>query len=148
MALTNSQFDAIMREYDSLRAQHNYELLKRTEEVYETIPKYKELDESVSSVGYAYILKAMDGDKNASNAAKIDLRNIRVQKEELLLQHGYPVDYLAPKYTCNNCKDTGFINNKQCECLKKKIPDIPVQIGMMYLPKAKLHKLLTYGDLY
>ena len=45
-----------------------------------------------------------------------------------------------------------FVNPEQNdymdECLKKKIPDIPVQIGMMYLPKAKLHKLLTYGDLY
>ena len=34
------------------------------------------------------------------------------------------------------------------ECLIKKIPDIPPQIGMMYLPKANLHKLLRYGDLF
>ena len=33
------------------------------------------------------------------------------------------------------------------ECLIKKVPDIPPQIGMMYLPKANLHKLLRYGDL-
>ena len=33
------------------------------------------------------------------------------------------------------------------KCLIKKIPDIPPQIGMMYLPKANLHKLLRYGDL-
>lgn len=45
-----------------------------------------------------------------------------------------------------------FIDTKQNdfmeECLQKKIPDIPTQIGMMYLPKNKIHKLLTYGDLY
>ena len=35
MALTNSQFEAIMREYDNLRAKHDYELQKRTEEIYE-----------------------------------------------------------------------------------------------------------------
>lgn len=34
------------------------------------------------------------------------------------------------------------------ECLAKKIPDIPPQIGMMYLPKSNLHKLLRYGDLF
>ena len=34
------------------------------------------------------------------------------------------------------------------ECLRKKIPDIPVQTGMMYLPKNRLHKLLHYGELF
>lgn len=39
-------------------------------------------------------------------------------------------------------------NDYMEECLKKKIPDIPAQIGMMYLPKARIHKLLSYGDFY
>lgn len=34
------------------------------------------------------------------------------------------------------------------ECLLKKIPDIPAQVGMMYLPKNRLHKLLRYGELF
>ena len=32
------------------------------------------------------------------------------------------------------------------ECIIKKVPDIPPQIGMMYLPKSNLNKLLRYGD--
>lgn len=34
------------------------------------------------------------------------------------------------------------------DCLIKKVPDIPPQTGMMYLPKTNLHKLLRYGDLF
>ncbi len=34
------------------------------------------------------------------------------------------------------------------ECLIKNMPDIPAQIGMMYLPKNRLHKLLHYGELF
>ena len=34
------------------------------------------------------------------------------------------------------------------ECLIKKIPDIPPQTGMMYLPRKNLHKLLRYGDVF
>ena len=34
------------------------------------------------------------------------------------------------------------------ECLIKKVPDIPPQIGMMYLPKNNLQRLLSYGDLF
>lgn len=34
------------------------------------------------------------------------------------------------------------------ECIVKKIPDLPPQIGMMYLPQRNLHKLLRYGDVF
>lgn len=34
------------------------------------------------------------------------------------------------------------------ECLAKKVPDLPPQTGMMYLPGRNLHKLLRYGDVY
>lgn len=39
-------------------------------------------------------------------------------------------------------------NDYMEECLIKKVPDLPPQTGMMYLPKSNLHKLLRYGDLY
>lgn len=34
------------------------------------------------------------------------------------------------------------------ECIIKKVPDLPPQTGMMYLPKKNIHKLLRYGDLF
>lgn len=34
------------------------------------------------------------------------------------------------------------------KCLRDKMPDIPAQVGMMYLPKTRLHKLLRYGELF
>lgn len=34
------------------------------------------------------------------------------------------------------------------DCIAKKIPDLPPQVGMMYLPKANLHRLLRYGELF
>ena len=34
------------------------------------------------------------------------------------------------------------------ECLRNGTNDISPQIGMMYLPKIRLHKLLRYGDLF
>ncbi len=39
-------------------------------------------------------------------------------------------------------------NERMEECIVKKIPDIPAQVGMMYLPKSRLHKLLRYGELF
>ena len=34
------------------------------------------------------------------------------------------------------------------ECIQKNMPDLPAQIGMMYLPKNRLQKLLMYGELF
>ena len=34
------------------------------------------------------------------------------------------------------------------ECLRNNMPDIPAQIGMMYLPKNRLNKLIHYGELF
>ena len=39
-------------------------------------------------------------------------------------------------------------NERIQECIVKKIPDLPPQTGMMYLPKAHLHKLMHYGELF
>ena len=39
-------------------------------------------------------------------------------------------------------------NEKMKECLIKNMPDLPAQTGMMYLPKAQLHKLLHYGEMF
>ncbi|MCQ2743785.1 MAG: hypothetical protein MJ230_03185 [bacterium] len=39
-------------------------------------------------------------------------------------------------------------NERMKECLIKKIPDLPPQVGMMYLPKIYLNKLLHYGEMF
>lgn len=44
-------------------------------------------------------------------------KNIEIKK--LLVQAGYPEDYLQPKFNCNVCKDEGVIYEpefKKCEC--------------------------------
>lgn len=40
------------------------------------------------------------------------------------------------------------MNERMEECLIKNEPDIPPQIGMMYLPKNQLQKLLRYGEMF
>ena len=37
---------------------------------------------------------------------------------------GYPKDYLAPTYTCADCKDTGYIGNERCHCFKQAAIDL------------------------
>ena len=45
MALSNSQYDSIMRIYNQAQLRQKHELDKRREEIYEKIPAVKELNE-------------------------------------------------------------------------------------------------------
>ena len=124
MALNNSQYDAIMREYDQMQSQHQYELSKRRDEIFEKIPEYEALTYSTPSFAMSCTLKAIAGDSSAVATAKEELQRIKARKQELLLQNGYPADYLEIQYNCSACQDTGYINGEKCACLKKRILSI------------------------
>ncbi len=124
MAMDNSQFDAIMRNYDQIQLQHKHELNKRFEEVYAKIPEYKSLDEAVSTVSVAYARQLIEGNKSVLNDLKSHLADLSSKKEQLLLANGFSKDYLKMEYTCKTCKDTGYIDGQKCTCLKNRILSI------------------------
>ncbi len=43
------------------------------------------------------------------------------ERTALLQIHGYPPDYLELKYDCPFCKDTGYVENQKCSCLRKPL---------------------------
>lgn len=121
MSLTNAQYNAIMRTYDEKRNRALREADERTEEIYEQIPAYEDLDHMVATVSVAQGRKILDGDPEASAELASILADIKKRKEELLIKAGYPVDYLLPKFECPDCEDTGKIGNEKCHCFKQAI---------------------------
>lgn len=58
MALKNSQYYALMREYEQTRLKNHDLQMKRYEEVYKKLPEFKSLDESISILSVQYGKKA------------------------------------------------------------------------------------------
>ena len=50
MALTNSQYDAIMRDYNATQTLSRLSLEERTNKVYATIPEYKKLLDTIGEL--------------------------------------------------------------------------------------------------
>ena len=122
MGLTNSDYEAIMREYDSIRYA-NAELLKiRVEEVFKKIPELKALEDEMITESAKLAKDSMYISDEAYAVAKEALDKKRTElagkREELLLTNGYGRDYLSRIYNCSICKDTGFVNGNKCECFK------------------------------
>lgn len=123
MGLNNSEYEAILRDYDERRTQNSYELAQRRKEVYAAIPVMNELDERIAAGSVNAAILALRGEENAiaDNRRAIDL--IISQKKQLMKQAGFPEDYLELKYTCPICKDTGKVDGAPCYCFKQAVID-------------------------
>lgn len=121
MALKNSQYYSIMRKYEEIRLKNHDLLNARREEVYEKLPEFKSLDESISVLSVRYGKKLLNGDESALSSLKEELETLRNSKEKLLISAGFPEDYLEPVYNCRDCKDTGYIGNRKCHCFKQAV---------------------------
>ena len=121
MAIDNSSYNAIMREYENIRANNRAAQVRRIEEVYEKIPEMKELNNSTGSVAVLRYKESLKSGRLSINDLKTDIDSIKNKKEELLLSAGFPKDYMEITYDCKDCKDTGYIDGKKCHCIKLKI---------------------------
>ena len=121
MALTNSQYNAIMKTYEEKQLAGRRALDKRLSFVNKTIPEYRELSSQISSLSLEQAAKLLDGDESALTELKESIALLRNQKEQLLISAGLSPDYLELTYVCPDCKDTGYIGNEKCHCFKQQI---------------------------
>lgn len=123
MALSNSQYEQLMRVYEQRQLDNENRLRKRFDEVYAAVPQIRALDARISELSLSKARKLLDGDDTALASLKEELHHVFSQKQALLKSHGYAADYLELRYTCADCKDTGYIGNRKCHCFKKAIID-------------------------
>ena len=123
MALKNSQYYALMREYEQTRLKNHDLQMKRYEEVYKKLPEFKSLDESISILSVQYGKKMLNGDPKALSSLKEELAILRQNKKNLLTSAGFPKDYLEPIYECPLCHDTGYQGSHPCKCMTQKVID-------------------------
>ena len=121
MALTNAQYDEIMRGYDKRQLQNKYIHDKRIEEAYRKAPRLREIDSEIASASVRQAYKLMDGDDNALAALRLAIEDYKEERAALLSTLGYPLDYFEPIYTCPDCHDTGYIDGQKCHCFKQAI---------------------------
>lgn len=121
MAISNSQYDKIMRKYEEAQIENRHLLNRRRDEIYSKIPEYEVLEKEVAAISVEHAKRRINGDLDAIAELRKKIKAITEKKKELLLNNGYAEDYLSPIYTCVDCKDTGYIDGKKCKCLKQEI---------------------------
>lgn len=124
MALTNAQYDEIMREYERRQTRSRHLLEERQQEVYARIPLLDELDLEISSASLSCARQLLSGDEDALTHLHQHIAELKQKKSDLILAEGYPEGYLEPEYICKDCKDTGYIGRERCHCFKQAAIDL------------------------
>ncbi len=124
MALSNSQYDQLMRTYELRQLDNEHRLREHYRNAYSHIPELKELDDKISSLSVSQAKKMLEGDSLALGQLKEHLALLISRKKELLRAGGFPEDYLERTYTCPDCHDTGYIGANKCHCFTKLTVDL------------------------
>lgn len=124
MQLKNFQYNKILREYDKRQLENRHELEKRIKHIYSILPEMKEIDDQIVSNSIQSAKLSLMGDDHSLNSLADRNMDLSMRKIEILTENGYPSNYLMPTYQCEDCKDTGYINNEKCHCFKQAIVDL------------------------
>lgn len=124
MALSNSQYDSIMRVYNRIQLEKKHELDERTKEVYARIPAVREMNEEISSAAVRSARQLLAGDETAVEKLRKTIADLKEERQVLLEAYGYPADYLTMQYECADCRDTGYRDGKKCHCFRQREIDL------------------------
>lgn len=124
MALSNSQYNQMMRTYEQRRLENERGLRERYNEAYRLIPELEETDHKISSLSIKKARQLLDGDEKALFSLKEELNTLILRKKQLLKDNGLAPDFLELRYTCPDCQDTGYIGTEKCRCFKKAIVEL------------------------
>lgn len=114
----------IMRSFEQKQLHSQDQLQRHFIEVYAKVPELKSLDDSISVLSVQQARKLLNGDTHALDNLKQELSALSDRKKKLLLSNGFSTDYLLPTYECNDCHDTGYVENEKCHCFKKAIIEL------------------------
>ncbi len=120
MALTNSQYEQLMREYSRLQALDHQQMVGRRQTAYAKIPGLAHLSDLIAESAVESAQARLAGDD--AKAAEYDRKRHAADQEirSLLTENGFPADYLAMQYHCPDCHDTGYVQGKKCRCFKRR----------------------------
>ena len=126
MATRTQIYREILREYDALRTQKAAELRERREAFYARFPRLRELEREGQMLGVSVLRAvALSPEEQERTVAQLreKQRGIREERLAILAQNGLSPVVLEMEYACEVCKDTGYVDNVPCVCMKRRLMD-------------------------
>jgi DnaD/phage-associated family protein len=106
----------VLAYYDSMREKEEEEAKARTEEVYESVPKIRDIDNEILELNSKLLSAVINGGRGVEEG-RARLAELGSRRDALLTKHNIPIDYMKPRRRCNICGDTGLKEDGSlCSC--------------------------------
>ena len=129
--MPNEVLNSLLKEYEQKKLNAELDLDRRKQNLYKLIPRLEEIDNELNNFAINTAKNILNNSSDSSSLKNLKDRisDLKKEKELILLQNNYSLDYLKPFYECKICNDTGFVLDKNykttmCNCLKQKLLDI------------------------
>lgn len=144
-------YKEVQREYDLKRSHAIKEADKRKEELLEKEPRYKELIEKKNKLALELtktVVRTNGIERQvAEENLEIKLKEVEKEIQNLFKNLNLSDNYLSPRFDCNRCNDTGYINDTvRCSCFMQKIVNITYKQNNML--KLKEENFNTFDIAY
>ena len=126
MAYSTENLNEVKALLAQRRSKAEADAQKRLFEIHAISPEIKEIDACFPKIGAQIIGLFADKSSAEEKQKKIDALHresdeLKAARKACLEALGYIADYTAPRYTCTKCNDTGYLEFKICDCMKKEL---------------------------
>ena len=136
MAYDRALLSSILRQMERQHDQYESEAEERRYRLTQAIPRLGEIDRELRATAAKAMRIAFESNNTDAAIDQLRARNLELQAEKrrLLLENGYPADYLAVAEDCPVCHDTGYNGSRLCDCVKRKAATLQKQKLSSLLP--------------
>ena len=104
------------------RADNQAEHQRRLNQVYARVPEIQRIDAQLQGQMARLVRLTLTHKEDLGEqiqALERENLDLQVRRAELLVEHGWPVEYLDEIVSCPQCRDTGLKDGRPCDCLEK-----------------------------
>ena len=126
MAIQN--LETLLSEFEQKRRKAEMDLENRKEELYKKEPELEEIENQINQFAIAKTRAILNSQKDIKQL-DLEMANLKEKREKLLKTKKIDSAIFEPQYECNNCKDTGYVQDANgrsimCNCLKQRLLDM------------------------
>ena len=126
MSYSQYVYAAASERLERRREKANIQAQARFDEISEKIPELEDIKMQLARVGLSISKVFLNSEDKQADMENLMEQSLALQdkRTKLLKDNGYDESALEVDYTCNVCKDTGFVNNRRCKCHNELLKDI------------------------
>ncbi len=121
MAYNVKNFRRIREEYREKYKKAEAEADVRRRELWEKVDGLRAIDAALSATGPRLLNAILGKSSESFEKVKSDVERLNQERSLLLATYGFPPDYSDPRYECEKCRDSGYVDGEICECMKLRL---------------------------